>query len=136
MEAEGFKLNPKESAKAEAAEIKTEKQAADAKAKRQKQLDKDTLSVEKVQPKLDKFLNENLDTFAANPYPLGMKDEGLRELAEEEFRKFKKAELDELPLKLGTEIFGKEQEDKFVKLTMKSILNRIRRDIRNSKKKK
>ena len=136
MEAEGFKLNPKESAKAEAAEIKTEKQAADAKAKRQKQLDKDTLSVEKVQPKLDKFLNENLDTFAANPYPLGMKDEGLRELAEEEFRKFKKAELDELPLKLGTEIFGKEQEDKFVNLTMKSILNRIRRDIRNSKKKK
>ncbi len=134
MEAEGFKLNPKESAKAEAAEIKTEKQAADAKAKRKKQLDKDRLSVEKVQPKLDKFLNENLDTFAANPYPLGMKDEGLRELAEEEFRRFKKAELDELPLKFGTEIFGKKQEEEFVKLTMKSILNRIRRDIKKFKK--
>ena len=137
MEADGFKLNPKESAKAEAAEIKTEKQAADAKAKKQKQLDKDTASVEKLQPNLEKFLNENLDTFAANPYPLGMKDEGLREFAEEEFKKFKQAELDELPIKgFGTEIFGKEQEDKFVKLTMKSILNRIRRDIRNSKKKK
>ena len=36
MEAEGFKLDPKESAKAEAAEIKAEKQAADAKAKKQK----------------------------------------------------------------------------------------------------
>ena len=137
MEADGFKLNPKESAKAEAAEIKTEKQAADAKAKKQIQLDKDTASVEKLQPNLEKFLNENLDTFAANPYPLGMKDEGLREFAEEEFKKFKQAELDELPIKgFGTEIFGKEQEDKFVKLTMKSILNRIRRDIRNSKKKK
>ena len=60
MEAEGFKLNPKESAKAEAAEIKAEKQAADAKAKKQKQLDKDSVSVEKAGEMLNTFLNKNL----------------------------------------------------------------------------
>ena len=65
-----------------------------------------------------------------------MKNEDLREFAEQQFKKFKQAEADELPLKLGTEIFSKEQEEKFVTLTMKSILNRIKRDIRNSKKKK
>ena len=133
MEAEGFKLNPKESAKAEAAEIKTEKQAADAKAKKQKQLDKDSVSVEKAGEMLNTFLNKNLDTFNVNPYPGGMKNEELREFAEQQFKKFKQAELDELPLKLGTEIFGKEQEEKFVTLTMRSILNRIKRDIKKKK---
>jgi len=133
MEAEGFKLNPKESAKAEAAEIKAEKQAADAKAKKQKQLDKDSVSVEKAGEMLNTFLNKNLDTFNVNPYPGGMKNEDLREFAEQQFKKFKQAELDELPLKLGTEIFGKEQEEKFVTLTMRSILNRIKRDIKKKK---
>ena len=133
MEAEGFKLNPKESAKAEAAEIKTEKQAADAKAKKQKQLDKDSVSVEKAGEMLNTFLNKNLDTFNVNPYPGGMKNEELREFAEQQFKKFKQAELDELPLKFGTEIFGKEQEEKFVTFTMRSILNRIKRDIKKKK---
>ena len=133
MEAEGFKLNPKESAKAEAAEIKTEKQAADAKAKKQKQLDKDSVSVEKAGKMLGTFLDKNLDTFDVNPYPGGMKNEDLREFAEEQFKEFKQAELDELPLKLGFDIFSEEQKEKFVTLTMRSILNRIKRDIKKKK---
>ena len=82
---------------------------------------------------LGTFLDKNLDTFDVNPYPGGMKNEDLREFAEEQFKEFKQAELDELPLKLGFDIFSKEQKEKFVTLTMRSILNRIKRDIKKKK---
>ena len=133
FEAEGFRTSPKVTEAAEKAEIKAEKQAADVKAKKQKQLDKDDISVEKAGEMLGTFLDKNLDTFDVNPYPGGMKNEDLREFAEEQFKKFKQAELDELPLKLGFDIFSKEQKEKFVNLTMKSILSRIKRDIKKSK---
>ena len=136
MVEDGWIQSAKASQKAETKQIKTEQKVAETKAKRQKQLDKDDISVEKAGEMLGTFLDKNLDTFDVNPYPGGMKNEDLREFAEQQFKQFKQAELDELPLKFGTEIFGKEQEEKFVTLTMKSILNRIKRDIRNSKKKK
>ena len=136
MAEDGWVQSTKASQKAETKQIKTEQKAAETEAKKQKQFDKEELSVKKAGEMLGTFLNNNLDTFDVNPYPGGMKNEDLREFAEQQFKKFKQAEADELPLKLGTEIFSKEQEEKFVTLTMKSILNRIKRDIRNSKKKK
>ena len=136
MAEDGWVQSTKASQKAETKQIKTEQKAAETEAKKQKQFDKEELSVKKAGEMLGSVLNNNLDTFDVNPYPGGMKNEDLREFAEQQFKKFKQAEADELPLKLGTEIFSKEQEEKFVTLTMKSILNRIKRDIRNSKKKK
>ena len=124
MEAEGFKLNPKESAKAEAAEIKTETQAADAKAKKQKQLDKDTASVEKTSEAIDKFVNKNLNKFPKTPYALGMKDEALREKAEQFYDTMRKNRL--IREDIQGSIFDEESKERFIQKMMKSILKQQR----------
>ncbi len=79
MEAEGFKLNPKESAKAEAAEIKAEKQAADAKAKQEATFAKEEAQVDKTLPPqvyID-WVTKNQNKFPKKKYPYGMKDPDL-----------------------------------------------------------
>jgi len=124
MEAEGFKLNPKESAKAEAVEIKAEKQAADAKAKKQKQLDKDSASVEKVGEAIDTFINKNLDKFPKTPYALGMKDEALREKAEQFYDTMRKNRL--IREDIQGSIFDEEAKERFIQKMMKSILKQQR----------
>ena len=124
MEAEGFKLNPKESAKAEAAEIKAEKQAADAKAKKQKQLDKDSTSVEKTAEIIDKFVNKNLNKFPKTPYALGMKDEALREKAEQFYDTMRKNRL--IREDIQGSIFDEEAKERFIQKMMKSILKQQR----------
>jgi hypothetical protein len=124
MEAEGFKLDPKESAKAEAAEIKAEKQAADAKAKKQKQLDKDRASVEKAGEAIDKFVNKNLNKFPKTPYALGMKDEALREKAEQFYDTMRKNRL--IREDIQGSIFDEESKERFIQKMMKSILKQQR----------
>ena len=124
MEAEGFKLDPKQSAKAEAAEIKAEKQAADAKAKKQKQLDKDRTSVEKTGEAIDKFVNKNLNKFPKTPYALGMKDEALREKAEQFYDTMRKNRL--IREDIQGSIFDEESKERFIQKMMKSILKQQR----------
>ena len=79
MEAEGFKLNPKESAKAEAAEIKAEKQAADAKAKKEATFAKEEAQVDKTLPPqvYTDWVTKNQDKFPKKKYAYGMKDPDL-----------------------------------------------------------
>ena len=124
MEAEGFKLNPKESAKAEAAEIKAEKQAATEKAKKQKQLDKDDVSVEKVGKAIDTFVNKNTNKFPKTPYALGMKDEALREKAEQFYDTMRKNRL--IREDIQGSIFDEEAKERFIQKMMKSILKQQR----------
>ena len=124
MEAEGFKLNPKESAKAEAAEIKAETQAAAEKAKKQKQLDKDDVSVEKVGKAIDTFVNKNTNKFPKTPYALGMKDEALREKAEQFYDTMRKNRL--IREDIQGSIFDEEAKERFIQKMMKSILKQQR----------
>ena len=124
MEAEGFKLNPKQSAKAEAAEIKAETKAAKEKAKKQKQLDKDAVSVEKVSETIDKFVNKNLNKFPKTPYALGMKDEALREKAEQFYETMRKNRL--IREDIQGSIFDEEAKERFIQKMMKSILKQQR----------
>ena len=130
MEAEGFKLNPKESAKAEAAEIKTEKQAADAKAKKQKQLDKDRISVDKLREKYD---SAPIDEFT-NPYELNMKDEVLREKAEKAYEELQEYKLTLGPQQQKLEIFETEDKEAWIKRYMRRTLDKIKRDLKKKKK--
>ena len=132
MEAEGFKLDPKESAKAEAAEIKTEKQAADAKAKKQKQLDKDRISVDKLE---EKFGSAPVDEFT-NPYELNMKDEILREKAEKAYEELQKFKLTLGPQQQKLDIFEMEDKEAWIKRYMRRTLDRIKRELKKNKKKK
>ena len=126
MEAEGFKLNPKESAKAEAAEIKTEKQAADAKAKQQERLDKDASSVERRVEVIDSFIKKNPEKFPKTSYPFGMKDEDLRELAEKRYDELRKNRL--IREDIQDDFFeAPKKKEEAIKLIMKSILNQQRR---------
>jgi hypothetical protein len=130
MEAEGFKLNPKESAKAEAAEIKTEKQAADAKAKKQKQLDKDRISVDKLR---EKYSSAPIDEFT-NPYELNMKDEVLREKAEKAYEELQEYKLTLGPQQQKLEIFETEDREAWIKRYMRRTLDKIKRDLKKKKK--
>ena len=132
MEEEGFKLNPKESAKAEAAEIKAEKQAADAKAKQQKQLDKDRISVDKLR---EKYGSAPIDEFT-NPYELSMKDEILREKAEKAYEELQEYKLTLGPQQQKLEIFETEDKEAWIKRYMRRTLDKIKRDLKKTKKKK
>ena len=126
MEAEGFKLDPKKSAKAEAAEIKTEKQAADAKAKQQERLDKDAASVERRVEVIDNFIKKNPEKFPKTSFPFGMKDEGLRELAEKRYNEMRKNRL--IRETVQEDFFeAPKKKEEAIKLIMKSILNQQRR---------
>ncbi len=130
MEAEGFKLDPKKSAKAEAAEIKTEKQAADAKAKKQKQLDKDRISVDKLR---EKYSSAPIDEFT-NPYELNMKDEVLREKAEKAYEELQEYKLTLGPQQQKLEIFETEDREAWIKRYMRRTLDKIKRDLKKKKK--
>ena len=124
MEAEGFRLDPKQSAKAETTEIKAETKAAEEKAKKQKQLDKDDASVEKVGEAIDKFVNKNLNKFPKTPYALGMKDEALREKAEQFYETMRKNRL--IREDIQGSIFDEEAKERFIQKMMKSILKQQR----------
>ena len=83
FEAEGFRTSPKESAKAEAAEIKAEKQAADAKAKQEATFAKEEAQVDKTLPPqvYTDWVTKNQNKFPKKKYPYGMKDPDLYERA-------------------------------------------------------
>ena len=124
FEAEGFRTSPKVTEAAEKAEIKAETQAAAEKAKKQKQLDKDDASVEKVGEAIDKFVNKNLNKFPKTPYALGMKDEALREKAEQFYDTMRKNRL--IREDIQGSIFDEEAKERFIQKMMKSILKQQR----------
>jgi len=124
FEAEGFRTNPKVTEAAEKAEIKAETQAADAKAKKQKQLDKDSASVEKVGEAIDTFVNKNTNKFPKTPYALGMKDEALREKAEQFYETMRTNRL--IREDIQGSIFDEEAKERFIQKMMKSILKQQR----------
>ena len=128
MEEDGFIQTAKESKKIEDTQIKAEQKEAERQNKLSQQLEKDRLSVEDRRKQMEKFLNENLNTFNVNPYPLGMRDEGLRELAEDAYRLFREQRL-AIEGSIQTTLFDAEDRERFIKLMMRSILNRIKRDI-------
>ena len=130
MEAEGFKTNPKATAKAEAAEIKAEKQAADARAKKQKELARDDAS---VQRRIKQLGSAPLDEFT-NPYELNMKDEVLREKAEEAYKEFKELKLIYEGPQQGS-IFETENKEVWIKRYMRRTLDKIKRELKKNKKK-
>ena len=134
MEEDGFMQTSKQSQKVETEQIKAEQKELSRQERLRKQLDKDTVSVEARQKQMESFLNENLDTFNVNPYPLGMKDESLREAAEDTYRLFKENQL-AIEGNIQRSLFESEEREKFIKVMMKSILNRVRRDLRKNKKK-
>lgn len=136
MAEDGWVQSTKASQKAETKEIKVEQKAAEAKVKKQKQLDKDAKSVKKVGDIMNKFLVEDLDTFDVNPYPLGMKDEGLREAVENAYDEVQKYKLTLGPQQQKLEIFETEDKKAWVNKRMRLILDKIRARLRNSKKNK
>ena len=136
MAEDGWVQSTKASQKAETKEIKVEQKAAEAKVKKQKQLDKDAKSVKKVGDIMNKFLVEDLDTFDVNPYPLGMKDEGLREAVEQAYDEVQKYKLTLGPQQQKLEIFETEDKKAWVNKRMRLILDKIRARLRNSKKNK
>jgi len=126
MEAEGFKLNPKQSAKAEAAEIKTEKQVAKEKAKQQKRLDKDDSSVQNRVEVINKFINQDPSQFQKTSFAFGMQDEDLRELAEAKYNELRRNRL--IREDIQDDFFeAPKKREEAIKLIMKSILNQQRR---------
>ena len=134
MEEEGFIQTPTETAKAEAAEIKAEKQAADAQAKTQKQLNKDTASVEQAEAILGK-LDKNIEKFV-NPYPFRMKSEELREAVEKEFEELQEYKLTLGPQQRKLEIFELEDKEAWIKKRMQLYLDKIDAFIRRTKRSK
>ena len=85
---------------------------------------------------MNKFLSEDLDTFDVNPYPLGMKDEGLREAVENAYDEVQKYKLTLGPQQRKLEIFETEDKEAWVKKRMRLVLDKIRARLRNSKKNK
>jgi len=132
MEEDGFLETAKQTQKVETEQIKAEQKELARQQRLKKQLDKDAASVEARQQQMESFLNENLDTFNVNPYPLGMKDEALREAAEDTYRLFKENQL-AIEGNVQRSLFEAEEREKFIKVMMKSILNRVRRDIKKKK---
>ena len=132
MEEDGFLQTAKQSQKVEAKQIRAEQKELSRQERLKKQLDKDAASVEVRQKQMETFLNENLDTFDVNPYPLGMKDEALREAAEDTYRLFKENQL-AIEGNIQRSLFEAEERERFIKVMMKSILNRVRRDLKKNK---
>lgn len=132
MEEDGFLQTGKQSQKVEAKQIRAEQKELSRKERLKKQLDKDAASVEARQKQMESFLEENLDTFNVNPYPLGMKDEGLREAAEDTYRLFKENQL-AIEGNVQRSLFEAQEREKFIKVMMKSILNRVKRDLKKNK---
>mgnify|MGYP003112211527 CR=1 FL=1 len=132
MEEDGFIQTSKQSQKIETEQIKAEQKEISRQQRLRDQLNKDAVSVEARQKQMESFLNENLDTFNVNPYPLGMKDESLREAAEDTYRLFKENQL-ALEGSVQKSLFETEEREKFIKVMMKSILNRVKRDLKKNK---
>ena len=135
MVEDGWIQSTKASQKAETQQIKAEQKAAEAKAKHQKQLDKDRISVEKAETILGK-LDENIDSFDVNPYPGGMKNETLREKVEEAYEELQQYKLTLEPQQRKFEIFELEDKEAWIKNRMRLILDKINARIRKSKKSK
>ena len=132
MEEDGFIETAKQTQKVETEQIKAEQKELSRQQRLKKQLDKDAASVENRQKQMESFLNENLDTFNVNPYPLGMKDESLREAAEDTYRLFKENQL-AIEGNVQRSLFEAEERERFIKVMMKSILNRVKRDLKKNK---
>ena len=132
MEEDGFLQTAKQSQKVEAKQIRAEQKELSRQERLKKQLDKDAASVQVRRQQMEAFLNENLDTFNVNPYPLGMKDEALREAAEDTYRLFKENQL-AIEGNVQRSLFEAQERERFIKVMMKSILNRIKRDLKKNK---
>ena len=125
MVKDGWVQSTKASQKAEAKQIKTEQRAAEAKAKHQKKLDKDRISVDKLE---EIYGSAPYDEFT-NPYELNMKDEILRERAEEAYKKFKKYKLTHEGPQQGS-LFETEDREAWIKRYMRRTLDRIKRELK------
>jgi len=126
MEEDGFMQTSKESLKTEQAEVRSEIKEAQAKAKQQERLDKDAASVERRVEVIDNFINKNPQKFPKTSFPFGMKDEGLRELAEKRYNEMRKNRL--IRETVQEDFFeAPKKREEAIKLIMKSILNQQRR---------
>ena len=126
MEEDGFMRTPKESLKAEQAEVRSEIKEAQAKAKQQERLDKDASSVEKRVEVINKFINQDPEKYQKTSFAFGMKDEDLRELAEEKYNELRRNRL--IREDIQDDFFeAPKKREEAIKLIMKSILNQQRR---------
>ena len=131
MAEDGWVQSTKASQKAETKEIKIEQKAADAKAKKQKQLDKDRISVDKLD---EKYGSAPINEFT-NPYNLNMKDEILREKAEKAYEELKQYKLTLGPQQRKLDIFELEDKEAWIKRYMRRTLDKIKRELKKNKKK-
>jgi len=126
MEEDGFIKTAKQSLKAEQTEVRSEIKEAREKAKRQERLDKDTASVERREEVIDKYIKKNPQKFPKTSYPFGMKDEALRELAEQRYDEIRKNRL--IRENIQDDFFeAPKKKEAAIRLIMKSILNQQRR---------
>ena len=126
MEEDGFIQTPKESLKAEQAEVRSEIKEAQAKAKQQERLDRDASSVEKRVEVIDKFINQDPSQYQKTSFAFGMKDEDLRELAEAKYNELRRNRL--IREDIQDDFFeAPKKKEAAIKLIMKSILNQQRR---------
>ena len=131
MAEDGWVQSTKASQKAETKQIKTEQKAAETKAKKQKQLDKDRISVDKLREKYDSApINE-----FTNPYDLNMKDEILREKAEKAYEELKQYKLTLGPQQQKLDVFEIEDREEWIKRYMRRTLDKIKRELKKTKKK-
>jgi len=126
MEEDGFIQTAKKSQQIEDKLKKAESKKLAQKEQREARLERDALLVENTAEQMKEFLEENLDTFDVNPFTFNMKDEGLRELAENAYDLFRQQRLaQEGQIQLS--LFDTQKRDKWVKMMMKSILNQLKR---------
>ena len=131
MAEDGWVQSTKASQKAETKQIKTEQKAAETKAKKQKQLDKDRISVDKLREKYD---SAPIHEFT-NPYDLNMKDEILREKAEKAYEELKQYKLTLGPQQQKLDVFEIEDREEWIKRYMRRTLDKIKRELKKTKKK-
>ena len=126
MEEDGFIQTAKESQQIEDSLKRSEQKELAQKTKREARLERDAISVENTAQQMREFLEENLDTFDVNPFTFNMKDEGLRELAENAYDLFRQQRLAQ-DGNIQLSLFDSQKKDKWVKMMMKSILNQLKR---------
>lgn len=92
------------------------------------QLKKDAADVEATGKIIDKYIKSNPKKYN-KPYPFGMRDQSLRDAAESAWVWMRKNKLKfEGPIQ--TSIFDAENKEKWIKFTMKSILNQSKRNFK------
>jgi len=126
MEEDGFIQTAKKSQQIEDKLKKAESKELAQKEQREARLERDAVLVENTAEQMKEFLEENLDTFDVNPFTFNMKDEGLRELAENAYDLFRQQRLAQEG-KIQLSLFDTQKRDKWVKMMMKSILNQLKR---------